>query len=83
MGDWSPAPDEPGAVLLTLEVDGQVFAVRRGSGDSTHYDWLSGPNAGYGFTSSGPPDRPLDEHREAIRSFLAQVDPATGYLGDD
>jgi hypothetical protein len=26
---------------------------------------------------------PQEEHREHIRVFLAQIDPATGYIEDD
>lgn len=72
----------PGPVLLRLEVDGELFAVREGAGGGSVYDWLSGPNEGYGFGSSGPATRSVPEHRESIRTFLAQIDPATGYIGD-
>ena len=37
-------------MLLTLDVDGERFAIRR-AGDGTAYDWLSGPNKVYGFAS--------------------------------
>jgi hypothetical protein len=70
-------------VLLTLDVDGESFAVRQASDGGSAYDWLSGPNQGYGFGTSEPPSRPADEHRETVRTFLAQIDPATGYLADD
>lgn len=73
----------PGAMLFTLEVDGERFAIRRAGGGGTGYDWLSGPNEGYGFRSSGTPNRPVEEHREHIRTFLAMIDPNTGYIGDD
>ena len=75
----------PGPVLFTLDVDGERFAIRRaawGQG-GTDYDWLSGPNKGYGFGSSGTPNRSVEEHREHIRAFLAMIDPNTGYIGDD
>jgi hypothetical protein len=49
----------------------------------TSYDWLSGPNKGYGFGSSGKPNRSMEEHRESTRAFLAMIDPNTGYIGDD
>ena len=49
----------------------------------TAYDWLTGPNKGYGFGSSGRPNRPVEEHRESVRAFLAMIDPDTGYIGDD
>lgn len=73
----------PGPVLFTLDVDGELFAVRRGAAGGSAYDWLSGPNQGYGFGESGPSDRPAEEHRQSIRNFLAMIDPATGYIGDD
>jgi hypothetical protein len=73
----------PGPVLFTLDVDGERFAIRRAGYGGTAYDWLSGPNEGYGFGSSGTPDRPVEEHREHIRVFLAMIDPSTGYIGDD
>jgi hypothetical protein len=72
----------PGPVLFTLDVDGERFAIRRAGDGGTAYDWLSGPNEGYGFGSSGTPDRPAEEHRESIRAFLAMIDPGTGYIGD-
>jgi hypothetical protein len=72
----------PGPVLFTLDVDGERFAIRR-FGDGTVYDWLSGPNKGYGFASGGSPNQSVEEHREIIRVFLAMIDPDTGYIGDD
>jgi hypothetical protein len=72
----------PGPVLFTLDVDGERFAIRR-AGDGTAYDWLSGPNQGYGFASGGTPNRSVEEHQESIRVFLAMIDPNTGYIGDD
>jgi hypothetical protein len=73
----------PGPVLFTLDVDGERFAIRRAGDGGTAYDWLSGPNKGYGFGSSGTSNRPVEEHRESIRAFLAMIDPNTGYIGDD
>jgi len=70
-------------VLFTLDVDGERFAIRQHGDDGTAYDWLSGPNKGYGFASSGTANRSMDEHRESIRTFLAMIDPNTGYIGDD
>ncbi len=69
----------PGPVLFTLDVDGELFAIRRAWDGGTAYDWASGPNQGYGFASSGAPSRSAEEHRESIRTFLAQIDPATGH----
>jgi hypothetical protein len=90
-GDGSPAvpasyagtEGRPGAVLFTVDIDGERFAVRRAGGGGTAYDWLSGRNRGYGFSSSGTPNRSMEEHRESIRAFLAMIDPSTGYIGDD
>jgi hypothetical protein len=73
----------PGPVLFTLDVDGERFAIRRAGDGGTAYDWLSGPNEGYGFGSSGTPNRAVEEHREHIRAFLAMIDPNTGYIGGD
>ena len=73
----------PGPVLFSLNVDGERFVIRRAGDGGTAYDWLSGPNKGYGFGSSGTPNRPAEEHRVHIRTFLAMIDPNTGYIGDD
>ena len=70
-------------MLFTLDVDGEQFAIRRAGDGGTAYDWLNGPNEGYGFGSSGPPSQSVEEHRESIRAFLAMIDPDTGYIGDD
>ena len=68
------------ASALTLEVEGEVFEVRADGRGGTHYVWSSGPNPGYGFGLSPTADMSLDEHRENVRNFLAEIDPATGYL---
>jgi hypothetical protein len=73
----------PGPVLFTLDVDGERFTIRRIGGGGTAYDWVTGPNRGYGFASSRTTNRPVEEHRESIRAFLAMIDPNTGYIGDD
>ncbi len=81
------APAEPvhsGPEQL-LTVGGELFRVRRraqhGSSYEYDYDWLSGPNPGYGFGMSGPLEQTDDDHLTTIRDFLAGIDPATGYLG--
>jgi hypothetical protein len=62
-------------------VDGHLFdvAVRRGQYDVA---WISGPNAGYGFSLSSSDDRSMTQTQleEAIRNFLGQVDPETGHV---
>ena len=68
--------------LGAFSVDGETFTVRkRGSDGSHHYAWVSGPNEGYGFSSSCS-DEPVtrEMHEAAIRDFLAAIDPETGYL---
>lgn len=73
---------ETDATSYTLEVDGEVFALRPDRYGGTDYTWLSGPNPGYGFAVSPTPDPSPDEHREHIRGFLSGIDPSTGYLDD-
>ena len=70
-------------MLFTLDVDDERFAIRRAGDGGTAYDWLSGLNMGYEFGSSGTPNRPVEEHRQSIRAFLAMIDPNTGYICDD
>lgn len=71
------------ATAVTLEVDGQTFALSPNEFGGTDYTWLSGRNPGYGFGVSPTPNLSLDEHRKNIRDFLAVVDPTTGYIQDD
>lgn len=82
-GVYTGPEAEPGALVHMLEVEGEVFAVRRGHGGGTDYDWVSGRNKGYGFGSSGSPDAPEEKHRRSIQSFLGMIDPATGYIAED
>jgi hypothetical protein len=80
----APGSEPDGSEVLTVEVDGETFALRPDEFGGTHYDWVSGPNPGYGFAASPtPPGWSLEQHRESIRSFLAQIDPATGYIAED
>lgn len=73
---------DDGRLLYTLQVDGETFSVRS-RGDSMDYDWISGPNAGYGFSSSGGTDDSREAHEESIRGLLGMIDPATGYIAED
>jgi hypothetical protein len=59
--------------------------------------WLTGPNPGYGFGSTlaggagATPEQIVavmaettdDAITRSIRSYLAEIDPATGYLRED
>ncbi len=56
-------------MLFTYDVDDERLVIRRAREGGTAYDWLSGPNKGYGFGSSGTPNRSMEEHRESIRVF--------------
>jgi hypothetical protein len=73
--------DDP--VMMT--VDGQDFRIRARAEEPGAYDfdWLSGPHD-YGFGISRPDDSAMSlaEMEDAIRDFLAQIDPATGYIED-
>jgi len=70
----------------TLEVDGERFRITV-DGDGASYDWLTGPNKDYGFSLSvqGPTrfTFPREFHVTQIKTFLADIDPATGYLPED
>jgi hypothetical protein len=65
---------------VMMTVDGQDFRIRVRAGEPGTYDfdWLTGPHE-YGFSSSGP-EMTLPEMAQAIRDFLAYIDPTTGYL---
>jgi hypothetical protein len=93
-----PTHEAPVDYPLGVEVDGESFLIKRDPQQTGayNYDWVSGPNSGYGFTSAfmvldelsrkTSSDRPpptLAEHLEGIRNFLEQVDPDTGYIEDD
>jgi len=79
----SAAPSErTRGPVQTLEVDGETFELRQDGRGGTSYDWLSGPNEGYGFGSFPTDDFSLDNHRQNIRDFLNGIDPATGFIGD-
>lgn len=69
--------------LGNFTVDGETFAVRRRDDGAVHYDWISGFNDGYGFSSFGSSE-PLspEQHVASIRDFLSAIDPATGYFYD-
>jgi hypothetical protein len=72
-----------GADRIELTVDGQDFVVRARPDEPGVYDfaWLTGP-PDYGFMSARSDAGPMSrtEQEEAIRNFLAQVNPATGYI---
>ena len=73
---------------VRLTVEGEEFEVRRNPTNPMQHDfvWLSGPNPGYGFSSTlglalGPSRAAVEPHLlSSIREFLAAVDPVTGYI---
>ncbi|MGK5445070.1 hypothetical protein ACSNN7_25030 [Micromonospora sp. URMC 105] len=68
-----------GPIMMT--VDGQQFRIRERAEQPGEYDfdWLSGPHD-YGFGITSGSAMTLPEMEEAIRNFLAEIDPTTGYL---
>ncbi len=58
------------AVLFTVEVDGEEFAVRRSVDGGTDYECVSNPALDLGFATSDSPDRRVAEHVADIRESL-------------
>lgn len=82
MSDDGGVPAGNGVEAL-LVVDGQRLLVRSSHGrpGEHHFGWLDGPE-GYGFGSKTSTGEPLTRAQqiEAIRRFLRQVSPDTGYI---
>ena len=76
----NPSGNDKGSFRFNIEVDGEQFAAYQYAPGGWNYEWLTGPNRGYGFGSFGPPTRSIEEHRERLRLFLRDIDPTTGYL---
>jgi len=76
------APPPDAAPAYTLEVAGQVFALRPDGAGGMHYEWLTGPHPGYGFGLSPATGLTIEQHVDHISDFLATVDPVTGLLDD-
>ncbi|MFD4180227.1 hypothetical protein [Rhodococcus sp. NPDC058514] len=84
--DHRPQPEDG---PFTLAVDGELFTVVLRSRTEYDYAWDSGPNDGYGFSTTvhvagDPTAEPalmtIGQHRESIRDFLGSINPDTGYL---
>lgn len=77
---WNWTQNEPPSV----SVDGELFEVvaSRERPGHYHFDWLSGPNKGYGFGSASSDGSAMTERQmeASIQGFLVQVDPETGYI---
>lgn len=71
-------------MTVRIEVDGELFEVSERPDRPGQYDfsWLSGPNPDYGFSSASSDGSAMGrgDFEDEIRSFLAQVDPETGYI---
>lgn len=75
---------------MELDVDGERFSVVEREFGTYDVTRLTGPHPGYGFSISGRSHgagagyaaRGLGDGQlvDAIRSFLAQVDPVTGFI---
>ncbi|GLW47295.1 hypothetical protein Stsp02_29570 [Streptomyces sp. NBRC 14336] len=67
-----------------ITVDGEEFEVVQPPDSPGSYEltWVSGRDPRYGFAFRTHPPAPVGraELEEAVRDFLAQVDPATGYI---
>jgi hypothetical protein len=73
--------DDP--VMMT--VDGQDFRIGARAEEPGVYDfdWLNGPHDyGFGSAKSDGSAMTLPEMEKAIRGFLTQIDPTTGYIED-
>ncbi|TCC22428.1 hypothetical protein [Kribbella sindirgiensis] len=87
-GEWAASPGvapssvTDGGAAFRLEVDGEDFELQPDGFGGTHYNWISGPNPGYGFSTS-PSLGSLEQHRANIRNFLSMVDRTTGYIEDE
>lgn len=88
--DTSAGAAQPSPDRFEVSVDGFAFRVAYDSSQpgAYHYTRLAGapggPAVGYGFTSrwSDQGRRTEAEHVQAIRSFIAMVDPVTGHIED-
>ncbi|WP_420365260.1 hypothetical protein AAEP80_17140 [Curtobacterium sp. L3-7] len=71
-----------------IDVAGERFEIKRDASGRLDITWVSGPNENYGFSmtevgnSSGHPIGNRSTVESEIRSFLADIDPATGFLFD-
>ncbi len=67
-------------------VDGERWVVkqRRDEPGTYDFDWISGPNEGYGFASAMSDRSELTpaQIEESIKDFMKGIDPDTGYLAD-
>lgn len=76
--------DPAGGDGIRVTVDGNVFDIVAlpGRPGEYNYRWVSGPIPDYGFSSASSNKRRLEmlDHVNAIRNFLTQINPKTGYI---
>lgn len=67
---------------MKLVVDGETFEVIEGAPGEYSFAWLTGPSPGYGFHSASSTASAMSggDMEAAIRGFLSQVDPDTGFI---
>lgn len=67
---------------MKLEVDGEIFTVVNREAGVYDFVWDSGPNVGYGFTSSSSngSTSSREELEASARNFLEMIDPQTGFI---
>lgn len=77
-----PTGESDDRPFVRMTVDDEVFDVRSDRPGAYDYDWISGPNDGYGFSVSSSEQRPWThaDHESAVRDFLAMINPETGYI---
>lgn len=65
-----------------IVVDGEIFDVHVRNPGEYAFRWVSGPNEGYGFHLAQNHRAALstEDIVSAARSFVAEVDPVTGYI---
>lgn len=78
-----PDNQGPRTLVAVLTVEGETFEVSERDGQY-EYDWVDGRHHGdYGFVSKPSDGLPLEnkeDHQETIESFLADINPETGFL---
>lgn len=76
--------DARGGDAREFTVDGETFHVTAEPRNQYRFDWVSGPNPGYGFVTAIYGGGTLDDQQvvASIHDFLAEIDPETGCLAD-
>ena len=63
-------------IAESFEVDDDTFRIQSNGDALYRYEWLTGPNPGYGFSIwDDSAIVSADRHRDAIVDFLSRLDP--------